>query len=94
MFEEIKRVGCRCGRTHVCSVRDVITGAGAVKKLPESLKMLGASKPFVVTDKNTLDAAGHDVLSVLDGHRIHSVHLCRRSYKTGRARGRQPYYAF
>lgn len=67
MFEEIKRVGCRCGRTHVCSVRDVITGAGAVKKLPESLKMLGASKPFVVTDKNTLDAAGRDVLSVLDG---------------------------
>lgn len=66
MFEQIKTTGCACGREHRCSVKKIITGSGAIKNLPECLDILKAERAFVVTDKNTLKAAGNAVLSVLD----------------------------
>lgn len=70
MFDEIKRTGCACGKAHRCCVTEVITGAGAIKKLPEALGLLGAKKPFIVTDKNTLEAAGREVSAVLKDAKI------------------------
>lgn len=55
---------CPCGREHTASVDEVVTGSGAVKRLPEFVKKYG-SKPFVVADVNTYAAAGEQVCELL-----------------------------
>ena len=54
-----------CGRDHVCTVREVAAGRGAVGRLPELLAKYGAKKPFVFCDPNTYRAAGARVLEIL-----------------------------
>lgn len=51
---------CPCGKQHTAAVADVAVGSGAVKRLPEFVKRYG-SKPFVIADVNTWQAAGQAV---------------------------------
>lgn len=65
MLDEIHRHGCKCGKPHVCSVKKVLVGSGKISELSDCFFSLGGKKAFVVTDKNTLEAAGERVFSVL-----------------------------
>lgn len=55
---------CPCGKLHTAAVADVTVGSGAVKRLPEFVKRYG-SKPFVIADVNTWQAAGEPVRAAL-----------------------------
>ncbi|MBR2353186.1 MAG: sn-glycerol-1-phosphate dehydrogenase [Clostridia bacterium] len=63
---EIKETGCACGKAHRCAVNNVIIGKGVVEKLPEEIKKMGATKPFVLCDVNTDRAAGQTVSVILE----------------------------
>ncbi|MEA4899653.1 sn-glycerol-1-phosphate dehydrogenase [Bacillota bacterium Meth-B3] len=56
---------CACGHRHASELRVFHSGAGAIKKLPETLAALGAVHPFVVCDRNTHRAAGERVEALL-----------------------------
>ena len=57
---------CACGKIHTSTVRDVLTGSGAVRRLPECISTLGGSKPFLLADAGTDQAAGSLVCRILD----------------------------
>ena len=57
---------CSCGKKHEVSIDDVIIGHGVLLQLPELVKRYFAHKPFVLADKNTFEAAGKQVCSILD----------------------------
>ena len=64
-MRELKNIyDCACGKVHECDL-ELVTGNGAIKKVPELLKKRGLSKPFVVADKNTYKAAGEKLLAIL-----------------------------
>ena len=48
---------CSCGKAHTVAVDEVVTGSGAVNRLPELVRKYG-QKPFVVADVNTYAVAG------------------------------------
>ena len=56
---------CSCGRIHRFS-SDVICGKGAIRQLPAAIRRLGGSRVFVLSDQNTFEAAGKQVLSLLE----------------------------
>lgn len=57
---------CSCGRIHTSEIKSVLTGNGAVNKLPEELKKLSVNKVFVLSDINTNQVAGDKVRSLLN----------------------------
>ncbi len=57
---------CECGLTHSVSCEFLCIEPGAIKRLPEALKAVGGSRPFIVCDKNTYEAAGKAVCELLD----------------------------
>ncbi|MBQ4638255.1 MAG: sn-glycerol-1-phosphate dehydrogenase [Clostridia bacterium] len=56
---------CECGQKHYTDLRYVEIGQGAINKLPEVLKKCGATRPFIVSDKNTYAAAGKQAEEIL-----------------------------
>lgn len=56
---------CSCGREHDIAIDEVVTGKGAVRRLPEFVARYGAKKPFILADRNTYAAAGETVAAVL-----------------------------
>ena len=60
---------CACGKTHSVAIDAVVTGSGALKRLPEFVGQYG-SKPFVVADVNTYAAAGEQVCQILRAAQI------------------------
>ncbi|MBE0600303.1 MAG: sn-glycerol-1-phosphate dehydrogenase, partial [Firmicutes bacterium] len=56
---------CSCGRTHRAGLEALHIGGGALRRLPETVKALGSSKPFVFCDANTHRAAGPQVEAAL-----------------------------
>ena len=60
---------CNCGKIHSVAIDAVVTGSGAVKRLPEFVGKYG-SKPFVVADVNTYAAAGEQVCEILRAAQI------------------------
>ncbi len=64
-FEFVKKFACQCGREHTTQVDDVIIENGAIRHLPNVVRRYGASKVFVLADKNTDSAAGERVSRVL-----------------------------
>lgn len=56
---------CECGKTHSFDVNKIITGKGAVKKIPNAVKEYGVKKVFVFSDINTYEAAGRTVCELL-----------------------------
>lgn len=57
---------CSCGKKHEAAVEEVVTGSGAVAKLPEFVEKYGAKRPFLLADVNTWTAAGERIGDVLD----------------------------
>ena len=56
---------CACGKYHGADIEEIITGAGAVGRVPEVLARWGAKKPFLLCDVNTWEAAGARVAEIL-----------------------------
>ena len=57
---------CPCGKTHSAHLKKSVVRDGAIDALPDEIKALGGTKPFIVADKNTLDAAGEKVFAALE----------------------------
>ena len=63
-IESISEKNCACGKAHIFN-SDVIVGKGAIKKLPDSVRKIGAKKVFILADINTYKAAGGCVCDLL-----------------------------
>ncbi len=61
---------CTCGKEHDIAIDDVVTGKGALERLPDFVAKYGAQKPFILADCNTYKAAGEQVAQLLDRHGI------------------------
>ena len=57
---------CSCGQRHQAGLRRVRIGPGAVNALPDILRELGISRPFLLSDRNTRKAAWDYVGPVLE----------------------------
>lgn len=57
---------CECGKVHTPGVKKVIIEKNAISRLPEMLKEIGASRPFILSGHDTFAAAGDQVCSALD----------------------------
>ena len=57
---------CACGRSHDTELKYVRIEPGAVRHLPEALEKMSVSRPFLVFDRNTYQAAGKKVQGSLD----------------------------
>ena len=72
---------CSCGKHHKTNVRDIIIGKGVLNQLPEQIKKNGGSKPFLLADKNTYQAAGKRVESTLKENNIsYSTYIYPQEY--------------
>jgi glycerol-1-phosphate dehydrogenase [NAD(P)+] len=56
---------CKCGKHHLTDVKEVSVGQGVINQLPELVRKYGGSKPFLVADRNTYQAAGEKAVSLL-----------------------------
>ena len=64
-------VHCVCGKEHDISIDDVVVGKGVIQRLPEFITRYQAKKPFILADRNTYQAAGETVESILRCNGIH-----------------------
>lgn len=65
---------CNCGKHHVCELKYLKIGRGAIASVPEMVDALGSKKPFVLCDHNTYEVAGRRVCEILDAAGV--AHLC------------------
>ncbi len=63
---------CPCGKQHEPMDIEIISGKGALGKLPEAIRCLGAKKPFILADINTYEAAGKAVCALLENEGVPS----------------------
>ena len=49
---------CPCGKKHTSALDMLVSGPGALARLPELLARYDAKKPFLLADRNTFAAAG------------------------------------
>lgn len=76
---ETEGFACACGKRHrAWPLRFLAVEPGCLGRLPEALRALGVRKPFVVMGENGREAAGRQVLSLLDGAGIPCQSLCLR----------------
>ena len=66
---------CSCGNTHSFETK-VVTGKGALGKIPECLATFDAKKVYVLSDQNTYRAAGETVCKLLQEAGIPYVSYC------------------
>ena len=64
---------CSCGKVHKCELQYLEIAPGAIRKLPEMMEALHSRKPFILFDENTYEAAGKEVLAILEREGIPSV---------------------
>ena len=57
---------CECGREHLTPLKEVVTCEHAIKKVPGLVGKYGHSRPLVVCDHNTYDAAAAELCSELE----------------------------
>ncbi|NLD52053.1 MAG: sn-glycerol-1-phosphate dehydrogenase [Clostridiales bacterium] len=57
---------CACGQHHAVTLKRVHLGQGALGHLPASLEAIGVTRPFVVCDQHTRQAAWEGVKAQLD----------------------------
>ena len=67
---------CACGRTHKMVMDYLDIAPGAVKRLPEALKAVGGTRPFIVCDVHTRAAAWDPVRAVLEDAAIPYTLYC------------------
>lgn len=63
-FSQMNGKKCACGKIHMHTIKDIITGSGVINTLPSLLK--SNKKAFILCDLNTYDAAGKKVCNILD----------------------------
>ncbi|MBQ6646156.1 MAG: sn-glycerol-1-phosphate dehydrogenase [Clostridia bacterium] len=56
---------CDCSRHHSVSCQYLAIERGAIRRLPEALKAVGGTRPFIVCDGNTYKAAGERACAIL-----------------------------
>ena len=61
---------CECGRHHAARIAYLKCERGAILSLPEALRACGASRPFLVADKNTYAVAGRRAEEILAANGI------------------------
>lgn len=61
---------CACGKTHVCSVREIRIEPGALAELPGLMDRNGFLRPCVICDANTRKAAGDAVQALLPASHV------------------------
>ena len=61
---------CSCGKVHNALLDDYIVGKGAIREIASLVARYGATKPYLIADRNTYQAAGKLVCKVLDAHNI------------------------
>lgn len=66
---------CGCGKTHSYNIR-IESGKGAIQKLPELVKVLGGSKAYILSDRNTFAAAGEQTIALLKSSGIPYISYC------------------
>ena len=69
-FDQLTKKGgydCECGRHHATDLEFLRIGRNAIETVPEGLKAVGATRPMVICDPNTYEAAGKRVTEILDG---------------------------
>lgn len=57
---------CACGKHHVCELKYLKIGRGAIAGVPDMIAAMGKKKPFVVCDENTWKVAGARVCEILE----------------------------
>ena len=65
---------CSCGKHHVCELKYLKIGRGAIASVPEMVAALGSKRPFVLCDHNTYAVAGEKVCEILNAAGI--PHAC------------------
>ena len=69
MCESLKNEMCHvCGKEHKSTVKEVVSGKGAIKNLADFVK--NHKKVFLLADKNTFDVAGEKVINILNENNI------------------------
>ena len=61
---------CSCGKVHNALLDDYIVGKGAIREIASLVARYGATRPYLIADRNTYQAAGKQVCKVLDAHNI------------------------
>lgn len=61
---------CSCGKVHNALLDDYIVGKGAIGEIASLMARYGATRPYLIADRNTYQAAGKQVCKVLDAHNI------------------------
>ncbi|MBO7303029.1 MAG: sn-glycerol-1-phosphate dehydrogenase, partial [Clostridia bacterium] len=70
IFEKNKL--CECGKIHTDDIKAIISGKGAIEKLPEELKKLFSKYVYIIADKNTYAVAGERTKALLSENGINS----------------------
>ena len=70
MGEFQKIFTCSCGKVHNALLDDYIVGKGAIREIASLVVRYGATRPYLIADRNTYQAAGKHVCKVLDAHNI------------------------
>lgn len=68
-------VACDCGKTH-CFPTRIVTGKGVLAQLPELVREFGGSRVYVLSDRNTMKAAGERVCGLLEACAIPYKSYC------------------
>lgn len=61
---------CHCGKRHVCGVHETIVEKNALERISSFLKEAHISKPFLIMDLNTEQAAGEKVRKILGAEKV------------------------
>jgi glycerol-1-phosphate dehydrogenase [NAD(P)+] len=65
-----ENIGCECGRSHNCNVKNMIIENGAINKIPKLLKKLNFNNILMVADTNTYKVAGKKVEDILNKNKV------------------------
>ena len=67
---------CNCGKPHISSIKNVLTGSGTIKFLAEEATKLNIKKAFVLADENTYEVAGKTATKILsDAGILYTKHV-------------------
>ena len=69
---------CSCGKVHSFTGK-ILCGSGVLHKLPQCVSELGATRVFLLSDKNTYTAAGEEVCHLLKNAGLQVVDFCLES---------------
>ena len=59
-----------CGRLHRAGIADALIGSRTIERLPDAVRRLSGTKPFLLADANTWKAAGERAASILSAASI------------------------